>query len=119
MNTVEAMTPYPQTVRPEMFLADAAAIMHEHHVRHLPVVDQTSTVIGMLSDRDVRSGAPWIMVEDVMSMPALVVPFDTPLVDVARRFAMLRIGALPVTDKFGALIGIVSYVDALRELSRE
>jgi Mg/Co/Ni transporter MgtE len=28
------------------------------------------------------------------------------------------LGALPVVDKFGALIGILSYVDALRVLTR-
>ena len=44
-------------------------------------------------------------------------PFDRSVVELARHFADGAIGALPVTDKFGALIGIVSYVDALRALA--
>jgi acetoin utilization protein AcuB len=126
----DAMTPYPITVAPETPLVAAAAIMVARHVRHLPVVDATSSVVGMLSERDVRSaiGDPVLFAEtrssahdrvgDAMTKPAVVVPFDRPLVEVAKRFADDRIGALPVVDKFGALLGILSYVDALRVLTR-
>jgi CBS domain-containing protein len=126
----DAMTPYPRIVHPETRLFEATALMLERHVRHLPVLDTTSTVVGMLSERDVRSaiGDPVayleyarstveLRVRDVMSRPAVVVPFDRPLLELARQFADERIGALPVVDKFGALIGIVSYVDALRVLT--
>lgn len=128
---VDAMTPYPFTVRPDALLIDAAGLMIERHVRHLPVVDSTSTIVGMLSERDLRTaiGDPVMYVEtrgrspaqhrvsEVMTKPAIVVPFDRSLVELARHFADERIGALPVVDKFGALIGIVSYVDALRVLA--
>ncbi|MBS1121928.1 MAG: Inosine-5-monophosphate dehydrogenase [Deltaproteobacteria bacterium] len=126
----DAMTPWPFTVQPDTVLADAVAIMVRHHVRHLPVVDSSSTVVGMLSERDVRSaiGNPVQYVElrrrsvqhrvrDVMTRPAVVVPFDRPLIELARQFADGGLGAIPVVDKFGALIGIVSYVDALRVLA--
>ncbi|HET9622934.1 MAG TPA: CBS domain-containing protein [Kofleriaceae bacterium] len=128
----DAMTPYPRTVRPDASLVDAVAIMADRHVRHLPVVDATSGIVGMLSERDVRSAvgdparyardrgtAPVAYrVDDVMTRPAISVAFDTPIGELAQRFADDRIGALPVTDRFGALIGIVSYVDALRVLAQ-
>lgn len=123
----DAMTPFPLTVAPDTPIADAVARMVDHHVRHLPVVDAKSNVIGMLSERDVRSaiGDPVQYVElhrstvrlhvrDVMSTPVACVPFDRPLIAVAKAFADARIGAVPVLDKFGALVGILSYVDALR-----
>jgi acetoin utilization protein AcuB len=126
----DAMTPYPRTVRPETLLVDAVAIMVERHVRHLPVLGAASTIIGMLSDRDVRAaiGDPVAYFEqarstqqlhvwDVMTRPAVVVPFDRPIVELALQLADEHIGALPVVDKFGALIGIVSYVDTLRVLA--
>jgi acetoin utilization protein AcuB len=126
------MTPYPITVGPEDPLVAAAATMVARHVRHLPVVDVKSAIVGMLSERDVRSAigdpveftatrsisAAQYCVHDVMTKPAIVVSFDRPLVEVAKRFADDRLGALPVVDKFGALLGIVSYVDALRVLTR-
>lgn len=127
----DAMTPWPITVAPDAPLLDAVARMADRHVRHLPVVDATSAVVGMVSDRDIRTAigdpAAYIAaptaspaqyrVRDVMTRPATAVPFDRPLVEVARSFATDRIGAVPVVDRFGALIGIVSYVDALRVLA--
>lgn len=128
---VDAMTAYPFTISPDALLFDAVARMVDHHVRHLPVVDSTATVVGMVSETDVRTtvGDPLAFisdrprssvqfrVRDVMSRPAVVVPFDRPLVEVARQFADGKISAVPVVDKFGALLGIVSYVDALRVLA--
>lgn len=127
----DVMTSYPYAVRPEAYLADAVVIMVDHRVRHLPVVDASSAIVGMLSDRDVRSavGEPanyevgsgalaQHKVGDVMSRPGGSVPFDTPIGELARRLADDKIGALAVTDRFGALIGIVSYVDVLRAYAR-
>jgi len=126
----DAMTPWPYTISPDALLADAIARMFDHHIRHLPVVDSRSTVVGMLSERDVRSavgdpvqylelrGPVRLRVRDVMTRPVVAVSFDRPLLDVARAFADHQIGAIPITDKFGALIGIVSYVDTLRMLAR-
>lgn len=127
----DAMTAWPHTIAPDALLSSAIDLMARRHVRHLPVVDAASGLIGILSDRDVRTAigdpaqylaqlrtaSPRYRVQDVMTRPAIPVPFDRPLVDVARIFATDRVEALPVTDKFGALIGILSYVDALRVLA--
>jgi acetoin utilization protein AcuB len=124
----DVMTPWPFTVRSDTSLPDAAAIMIRRRVRHLPVVDATSTIVGIVSERDIRTviGDPveyrsrsliQPSVADAMTSPAITVAFDTPLVEVGRKFADTRIGAVPVVDKFGALIGIVSYIDALRVLA--
>lgn len=127
----DAMSPFPLVTHPRLLLVQAVAIMLDHHVRHLPVLDDAGTLLGMLSDRDVRTAvgdparfvetraatAPELHVCDVMTTPAISVPPTVPLVDVARRFGDERIGALPVVDPFGVLLGIVSYVDALRVLT--
>ena len=126
----DAMTPWPYTIGPDSLLGDAVAKMFDHHIRHLPVVDSRSNIVGMLSERDVRTavgdpmqylemrGPVRLRVKDVMTRPVVAVPFDRPLVEIARAFADHQIGALPIVDKFGALIGIVSYVDTLRMLAR-
>ncbi len=128
----DVMTAWPYTAHPETPLVDAVRLMFDKHIRHLPVVDHTSTLKGMLSERDVRGaiGNPVDYMEmrprttarfhvaDIMTRPAIAIPFDEPLVKLASRFADDNIGALPVLDRFGAVIGIVSYVDALRVLSR-
>ena len=132
LTVADAMTAYPLTVQPDTALGDAAAVMVRRHVRHLPVIDAKSTIVGMLSERDIRNtiGDPvrylertrfagGLRVQDVMSAPARVTTFDRPLVDAAKEFADDRVGALPIVDRFGALIGILSYVDVLRLLSLE
>jgi len=131
VTVADAMTAFPCTIPPDARLLDAVTLMVDHHVRHLPVVDDTSTVVGVLSERDVRTaiGDPLLYVEsrprtaaqylvrDLMSRPAVTVPFDRPLVEVARTFADEKLGAVMVSDRFGALIGILSYVDVLRLLA--
>lgn len=129
---VDAMTAWPYTVRPDTLLFDAVAVMSSRHIRHLPVLDGRSTIVGMLSEHDVRTaiGDPLMFLEnrttaptalhvkDVMTRPAVTVPFDRPILEIARAFADHKLGAMPVTDKFGALLGILSYVDVLRVLAR-
>jgi CBS domain-containing protein len=128
----DVMTAWPYTVHPETLLVEAVRLMFDRHIRHLPVVDAKSTLKGMLSERDVRGaiGNPvdymelrprttaQFHVSDLMTRPAIAIPFDEPLVKLASRFADDNVGALPVLDRFGAVIGIVSYVDALRVLAR-
>jgi len=126
----DAMTPWPYTVAPEAPLGEALQMMFEYQIRHLPVVGDRSAVVGMLSERDVRSavgdpvdylnvqGSRKLRVRDAMTYPVVAVPFDRPLLELATAFADSKIGALPIVDRNGALIGIVSYVDALRLLAR-
>ena len=49
------MTHAPTTAAADDNLIDAAARMADRNVRHLPVVDGERHVVGMLSDRDVRT----------------------------------------------------------------
>ncbi len=126
----DAMTPFPLTISPEASLFDAVAMMMDHRIRHVPVVDHAGALVGILCERDIRTaigdpiryreirhGVPRHNVGDIMTMPAVVVPFDRPLAELARRFAEDHLEAVCVVDKFAALIGIVSYGDILRVLA--
>jgi CBS domain-containing protein len=53
-------------------------------------------------------------VADVMTRSPIVVRRNTSLNEVARHFIQDRIGAVPVVDDDGRLLGIVSYVDLLQ-----
>jgi acetoin utilization protein AcuB len=118
-------------VDPEDSLLEAATLMVDHEIRHLPVVEG-GNVVGMLSDRDIRTiaGDPTRFVEseeredmrrlnvrDAMTKDVISVRADRPIAEVAHEFAAERIGAIPVVDAGGKLIGIVSYLDALRALA--
>ena|SRR4051794_12322717 len=48
----DVMTPRPVTVTPDATFGRAMLLMHEHHFRHLPVVDHGNKAIGIVSARD-------------------------------------------------------------------
>lgn len=127
----DAMTEPAVSVNPTDSLLDAAKLMVDHQVRHLPVVENDE-VVGMLSDRDIRTlvgdpvryiesregdGGPDLSVRDAMVPAVLTVHANRPLREVANELADEKVGALPIVDLDGKLIGIVSYVDALRALA--
>lgn len=128
---LDAMTESPKTINEGDALLEAVARMQEFQIRHLPVVDSEHVVVGMLSDRDLRTafGNPqevlsqWsssdarLRVRDWMTSPALTATPTDDCISTARRFAKSSIGALPVVDPDGHIIGILSYVDVLRALA--
>ena len=98
----DVMTPAPVTVGAEDSLREAAQIMVDGELRHVPVVDASGHTIGVVSDRDVRAliGDPNLAlqgwrkdaaacpkVRDAMTQPAIVVPEDRPLTQLAEMFA--------------------------------
>jgi len=124
------MTHAPVTAAVDDNLLDAAARMADRNVRHLPVVDGERHVVGMLSDRDVRTlvgdaSRPLrpddakvrlrsLRVADAMTRSAFVVRQDAPFADVAKVFTDQKVGAVPVVDDADRLVGIISYVDVFK-----
>jgi CBS domain-containing protein len=124
------MTRAPTTAAADDHLLDAAARMAERNVRHLPIVDGDRHVVGILSDRDVRtavgdSGRPLhpddalvrvreMRVAHAMTRDVFVVRQDAPFADVVRVFTDQRVGAVPVVDEGDRLVGIISYVDVFK-----
>jgi len=55
VTAAELMTTPAVTIRPDDSLADAARLMHDRHVKRLPVVDQTGRLAGIVSRVDLLS----------------------------------------------------------------
>ncbi len=122
-----AMTRGPVTVEPESTLADAAGALLQGGFRHLPVLDGERRLVGMLSERDLRThlgadvegfseatlDALTEPVSEAMTPDPISVRSGTPLAEVLETFAIERVGALPVVDEADKLVGILSYVDLL------
>jgi len=104
--------------------------MGRHGIRHLPVVDGDGGVIGMLSDRDVRTavGNPMLAVTSreaatriesarvshAMTRAPLTLRAGTRLSRAAALFADHKVGAVPIVDDNDRLVGLMSYTDVLR-----
>lgn len=126
----DRMAEHPVTVKPSESIHDAIDKMKKGHFRHLPVVDEQGRLLGMLSDRDIRLIRPSLALvshEDAALKlwstavrqaavfdPVTIYP-DASLEQAAELMLRWEIGGLPVVNKFGALVGIMTYTDLLRE----
>lgn len=105
--------------------------MKKAAIRHLPVVDDDGVLIGIVTDRDLRSAMPYsafketcdeaeraklaeMRVEEIMSTnPITLNPAHT-IQDALLRVQEHKVGAFPVVDEAGKLRGILSVRDLLR-----
>ncbi len=126
----DLMTANPRTILDTASVAEAIEVLEELDVRHLPVVDSEGNLVGMLSDRDLRPLATEqdeeglvrrmrTPVVDLMTGGVVSVVFDTDVREIIELMLDHRIGAVPVVDGEGQIVGIVSYVDILRTLLKD
>ncbi|MDD3814314.1 MAG: CBS domain-containing protein [Desulfocapsaceae bacterium] len=119
----------PLTATPDMSLPEARRLLNENHFRHLPVVDGQGQLVGMITDRDLRSAYPSSVlseserlqayervekttVVDIMSTECVGLTPESTLDDALLLFDREGVGALPVLED-GQLVGIFSSRDLL------
>jgi acetoin utilization protein AcuB len=125
------MTSKVVTLQPDATVLEAQKLMATHHIRHLPVIDGEDRLVGVVTDRDVRSVLPYdcyknpncaegnenyseLKIKDIMTVePFTISPSDT-IQDALLLIQEKRIGAFPVVDDTGKLKGIISVRDLLR-----
>lgn len=123
----DRMTRDTVAVSPGQSLADALRLTREHRIRHLPVVEG-GLLVGIVSDRDIRLAMPSPLtvaddgrasfldgtpVSSIMAREVVTIgPYDA-VEDAAKLMHRHRIGAVPVVDAHGALLGILSETDVL------
>lgn len=110
-------------------LEQAAALMLDNNIRHLPVVDPNGDIQGIISDRDVLNtmlkSQPWrlieklenpwrkILVSSLMTRNPEVVSPDTKLFDASLVITENKFSCLPVVDG-NRLVGIVTETDFVK-----
>ena len=126
-----SMTSEVITVTIDASIFEAQEKMAHHTIRHLPVIDEDNTLLGIVTDRDIRSALPYslfkdpdsgvgrekveaLKIRDVMSKnPLTISPGDT-IQDALLLIQEKRVGAFPVVDENRKLKGIISVRDLLR-----
>lgn len=130
-------------VSPDTPVGDVVGLLLRRNVKAVPVVDPAQRVVGIVTGGDLlgRGGvelrlsitqeldpaalrerlaqltASGRTARDVMSHPVQTVDADTDLGAVVRLMAARRVKRLPVVDRRGQLIGIVSRADVLRAIA--
>jgi acetoin utilization protein AcuB len=127
----KTMTKSVVTIGQDANIHEAMDKMEKHHIRHLPVVTEDNTLVGVVTDRDIRSALPStflidtesrqekariaeLKIKDIMTIdPVTISPANT-LEDALLLMQRVPVGAFPVVDQDGKLQGIVSIRDLMR-----
>ncbi len=129
----DIMTEGPATIAFNASAGEAVRLLQTMDIRHLPVLGARGELVGMLSDRDVRSLAipmtgnqEWVgeffrdaidtKVGSVMTSNVISIEVEDELPEIIELMLTHKVGSLTVIEADGTLVGIVSYIDVLRAL---
>ena len=103
----------PVTIQTGKTVADALALMKEYHIGGIPVVDADKKLLGIVTNRDLRfERNTKKRIDEVMTRENLVTTNQsTDLEAAAQILQEHKIEKLPVVDKNGRLVGLVTYKD--------
>jgi CBS domain-containing membrane protein len=140
IKAADAMTRDVASVRSDASLTEVAEIMARRGISGLPVIDAEGRPAGVISEKDflvamagpeARTFMDVVMsclkdraclaapvkilnAGQLMSSPAVTVNPDTPVMEVADILTQKKINRVPVVDKGGRMVGIVSRADVVR-----
>jgi CBS domain-containing protein len=112
----ELMSPDPFAAGVDWTVARARELMEDRRIRHLPVVDERGVVVGLVTERDVRSllAAPATPLGSVMRREIQTIEPEACVASAARHMLRFKLGCLLVVDDAGRLTGILTEADFLR-----
>ena len=126
-----SMTRKVISVDPETKIFDAQELMQANNIRHLPVIEKDDKLVGIVTDRDIRSALPYsffkksldelekekistLRAKDIMSKKPITISPSYTIQDALIMIQESNVGALPVVDDKGKITGIISVRDLLR-----
>lgn len=117
MKVKEIMTTPVVTVPAEAPASRVAALLREHRISGMPVVDASGAVVGLVSEYDLLA-RPGGIAGEVMSTAVISVTEDTDVDEVRHLLVARRIHRVPVLAG-SRLVGIVSRADVVALLAPE
>ena len=115
----ERMSAPPITVQADSSYQRALRLMDEHRLHHLPVVNGTGLLVGIVTERDLllaaaHYGTADIEVAEIMHKGALTASPTMTIAQAAQLMLQKRIGGLPVVDAQQQVIGVITETDLLK-----
>ena len=102
----------PVTIFGNQTIGDALKMMHENHIGGIPVVDEKHVLVGIVTNRDLRFETDMQKpVSEVMTSEKLITIGSTDNKTIMDALQTHKVEKLPVIDKDGKLIGLVTYKD--------
>ncbi len=103
----------PVTIKQGSTVRDALSLMAEYKIGGIPVVDDNKMLVGIVTNRDLRFEREMDKrIDEVMTKENLITTNQSTDLEAAAQILQLhKIEKLPVVDKDGKLIGLVTYKD--------
>lgn len=128
MKVAQIMSKQVQSCQPSDNLEHAARLMWDKDCGCLPVCggDGVNSIVGMITDRDIAmcalfQGRPLreLRVADAMAREVRTCHPNDSLAVAEKIMRDTKIRRMPVVDKSGAVVGMISLADLAREAARE
>jgi CBS-domain-containing membrane protein len=132
----ELMTRDAVTVRPDTAVRDALALLSEHGITSLPVVDTAGRIRGVVSEADLirelvpsdprahelvlpeESPVAPRVVAEVMTTHAVTVRPETDVAAAVELLTSTSVKSVPVVDQDQRVVGVLSRSDVVRAMAR-
>ncbi|MFN8438778.1 MAG: IMP dehydrogenase [Cytophagales bacterium] len=107
----------PITLSPNATLKDVNHIMKSNRIGGIPIVDDAGSLLGIITNRDIRfQKDQTVLVDQIMTKSNLVTaPEGIDLVKAEEILKENKIEKLPIINKKGKLVGLVTYKDILKK----
>jgi acetoin utilization protein AcuB len=115
----DRMSVHPVTIRADVDYKTALKLMQNHALHHVPVLDGTDRLVGIVAERDLLLAAMHylqsaIEVSEVMHHDVVTATPDMPISKAAMLMVKHKIGGLPVVDGTQGVVGIITETDIFR-----
>jgi len=103
----------PVYISPDKTVAEADALMGEYRISGVPVVDENMSLLGIITNRDMRFITDMsAKIEDVMTKaPLVTAKMGTTLDEATEILQEHKIEKLPIVDEHGKLQGLITIKD--------
>jgi len=110
----------PITLPKGALIKEALQVMRENKIGGIPIVDKDRYLVGIITNRDLRFQRNLdLRVEEVMTKTGLITSAaGTDLKKAEEIFLKNKVEKLPLVDKAGKLVGLITYKDIMKVKSR-
>lgn len=127
------------TAKKDQSLGEVVELMLKKGISFIPVIDEFDVVIGTITGRDLAKifnvpGVPGAImklsgesidacmskpVREIMTAQPITIEEESPVSDAARIFANNHIHYIPIVNRGGVIVGILSLLDIISQQSKE
>ncbi|MBE0646994.1 MAG: IMP dehydrogenase [Bacteroidales bacterium] len=109
----------PVTLAENALVGDALAMMKEHSIGGIPVINEHKNLVGIVTNRDLRfERDPARPVTEVMTHEVITISEFTDFEKAEAILQKHKIEKLPVVDKNNKLVGLITYKDIIKVKAR-